>query len=297
LGGGIGTRGPGETKLEVDRRRIRQRIRALERSIERVARTRLLHRRQRRHAGVPLVALVGYTNAGKSTLFNALTGADVAVEDRLFATLDPTIRNIRLPHKSVVALSDTVGFVQHLPHSLVAAFMATLEEIRSAQCVIHVVDRHHPGWMAQADAVEQVLVELGIEDTPRVTAFNKIDLMVSDSTGATPVTGDRTRSQGSVPVAVSARTGAGLDDLKVAIEETVCSGVASYLFAVPPERSDVVAQLHARGRVIARRARRGRELIEVELTGDAISHWGEAWAPFLLPVRKRSKRAASVSSA
>jgi GTP-binding protein HflX len=175
LGGGIGTRGPGETKLELDRRHIHRRIRDLKRELERIRKHRKLHRDRRRKMEIVQVALVGYTNAGKSTLLNRLTGADVLSEDRLFATLDPTSRFLRLPSGEQVLLTDTVGFIRRLPHHLVAAFRSTLEQVKEADLLLHVVDGSHPEAMDQVQAVEQVLQELGAADIPTLTVFNKAD--------------------------------------------------------------------------------------------------------------------------
>lgn len=177
LGGGIGTRGPGETKLELDRRHIHRRIRDLKRELERIRKHRKLHRDRRRKLEVVQVALVGYTNAGKSTLLNRLTGANVLAEDRLFATLDPTSRFLRLPSGEQVLLTDTVGFIRRLPHHLVAAFRSTLEQVKEADLLLHVVDGSHPEAAEQIQAVEQVLRELGASDIPMLTVFNKADLV------------------------------------------------------------------------------------------------------------------------
>jgi GTP-binding protein HflX len=282
LGGGIGTRGPGETQLEVDRRRIRQRIRSLEQNIAQVARTRTIHRRHRRQGAIPLVALVGYTNAGKSTLFNALTGAAVKVEDRPFATLDPTIRHVGLPRKTVIALSDTVGFVRQLPHALIAAFTATLEEVRSAQCLIHVIDRSHPDWQEQAGAVELVLEELGVATTPRVTVLNKIDRLAESLTGGAP---------GPRPVVpISALTGRGLDRLAAAVETVVSEGTATYRLSIPASRGDLIAQLHAKGRVLRCTPRGTMITIDVELAVEAVRQWGDQWAPFFTMAKGAARR-------
>ncbi|HXF82747.1 MAG TPA: GTPase HflX, partial [bacterium] len=177
LGGGIGTRGPGETKLEVDRRRIRRRITDLRRQIAEIRRTRALQRAARREAQFPTVALVGYTNAGKSTLLNALTDAGVFVEDKLFATLDPTVRRVTLPNGRPALVVDTVGFISRLPTQLVAAFHATLEEVTEADLLVHVVDGSHPDRRAQMRAVREVLGQLGAADKPTVVAVNKTDLL------------------------------------------------------------------------------------------------------------------------
>ncbi|MDR6224284.1 GTPase HflX [Desmospora profundinema] len=175
LGGGIGTRGPGEKKLETDRRHIRRRIRDLKAELDRVRQHRQLHQARRRKMNVVQVALVGYTNAGKSTLLNRLTGADVLTEDRLFATLDPTSRFCRLPSGEDVLLTDTVGFIRHLPHHLVAAFRSTLEQVREADLLLHVVDKSHPEAPEQIRAVEEVLVKLDASHIPVLTVLNKAD--------------------------------------------------------------------------------------------------------------------------
>jgi GTP-binding protein HflX len=296
LGGGIGTRGPGETKLEVDRRRIRQRIRMLEREIDQVARTRSVHRERRLHNAIPLVALVGYTNAGKSTVFNVLTGAGVDARDRLFATLDPTIRHVTLPHKTTIALSDTVGFVRRLPHALVAAFKATLEEVRHAQCLVHIIDRSHQEWQAQAEAVERVLDELGIALMPRVTVYNKLDRLADSERHELGVMRGQTDMSGtSAAVSISALTRAGLPRLIDAIESSVNAGIAHYRLLIPAERGDLFAQLHARGRVLRCAERRGAVMMDVELTDQAIRQWGDQWAAFFVTnARASARRAAPV---
>jgi len=181
LGGGIGTRGPGESQLETDRRLIRQKIHRLETKIEEVRKHRRLYRQQRKRSGIPVVSLVGYTNAGKSTLLNALSRADVFVEDKLFATLDPTTRRLTLPDKSAVLLSDTVGFIQKLPLTIVTAFRATLEELNEADILIHVVDLTSHSAPEQCQTVEDILSDLKLVDKPRITALNKIDLLLDNS--------------------------------------------------------------------------------------------------------------------
>lgn len=180
LGGGIGTRGPGETQLETDRRLVRNKIARLKAQIEEVRRHRALYRRRRARRGVPIVSLVGYTNAGKSTLMRALTRADVLVEDALFATLDPVTRRVELPGGSFFLLTDTVGFIQKLPPQLVAAFRATLEELQEADLLLHVVDITHPNAAEQSQTVEDTLAELGLADRPRLTVLNKVDRLVGD---------------------------------------------------------------------------------------------------------------------
>ena len=177
LEGRIGTRGPGETQLETDRRLIRNKIARLKRELEHVRKHRALYRRRRARQGVPVVSLVGYTNAGKSTLMRALSGADVLVEDKLFATLDPVTRRVALPHGGAFLLTDTVGFIQKLPTQLVAAFRATLEELAEADLLLHVVDITHPDAAEQAQTVEETLAELGLGDRSRITVLNKTDLL------------------------------------------------------------------------------------------------------------------------
>lgn len=203
LGGGIGTRGPGEQKLEFDRRRLRARIQKLQDAIGRVRAQRALHREHRRQQNFFNVALVGYTNAGKSTLFNALTGAHVLSSARLFATLDPTVRSIALPSRRKALLSDTVGFIHNLPPHLVASFRATLEELDSADLLLHVIDASHPDWVAQRDSVDVTLENLGLQATPRLVVWNKVDLLHGrDLSRFTPNGAN-----------VSASTGEGIDDL------------------------------------------------------------------------------------
>ena len=208
LGGGVGTRGPGETQLEVDRRRVRERIAQLRRRLRDVERTRGLHRLERVAVPFPTVALVGYTNAGKSTLMNALTHAGVLVEDRLFATLDPTVRRLRLPGGLTVLMADTVGFIHKLPHQLVQAFKSTLEEVREADLLVHVIDAAHPAWPEQRRVVETVLGEIGAGERPVVCVLNKIDLL---EVGTPPPAAD------PEAVSISAHSGEGLPELLATI--------------------------------------------------------------------------------
>ena len=181
LGGGIGTRGPGETQLESDRRMVQRRIAHLKEELEAVRKHRALYRRQRKGQAMPVVALVGYTNAGKSSLLRAFTGADVLVEDKLFATLDPTTRRVALPNKREILLTDTVGFIQKLPTTLVAAFRATLEELEEADLLLHVVDITHQNALLQANTVRGVLGQLGLSEKVMITVLNKVDLLVSEN--------------------------------------------------------------------------------------------------------------------
>jgi GTP-binding protein HflX len=218
LGGGIGTRGPGETQLESDRRRIKTRMAKIRRDLEQVRRHRALLRRPRRKIPFPIVALVGYTNAGKSSLMNALTRAGVTVRDQLFATLDPTLRRLMLPGDRAALLSDTVGFIRKIPPQLVAAFQATLEEIQEAAILLHVIDISHPHAELQQAAVEAVLGELGMADRPTILVYNKIDRL-----GQRP---EFPWGPGSGRVATSAKTGAGLDDLRHEIVSTLNGNLA-----------------------------------------------------------------------
>lgn len=216
LGGGIGTRGPGETQLEVDRRRIRRRILKIEQELEKVRRHRALLRRHRQKQALSTAALVGYTNAGKSSLLNALTHAELPVADKLFATLDPTLRKVILPGGRAVLLSDTVGFIRKLPHQLVAAFKASLEEVQVSDLLVHVIDISHPRWQSQEQGVIAVLEELGVAAKPLINVYNKVDKL--PHLEAVAFLSRRPRS-----VVTSAKTGAGLTELKTAIAETLNS--------------------------------------------------------------------------
>ncbi|MBU6148504.1 MAG: GTPase HflX [Actinomycetales bacterium] len=209
-GGGIGTRGPGETKLESDRRRVREQIGRLRRQLDEMARTRVTQRRARRRSDTRSIAIVGYTNAGKSSLLNRLTGSDVLIEDALFATLDPTVRRVRLLTGEDATLTDTVGFIRHLPHALVESFRSTLEEIAEADCLIHVVDASDADAGGQMAAVRAVLAQIGADRIPEVLVLNKVD--VADAATLAPLRGLAPQA-----VEVSARTGAGLAELGAAV--------------------------------------------------------------------------------
>jgi len=241
LGGGIGTRGPGETKLEADRRTIRRRIADLKDEIESVGKHRSLHRRSRRSVPLPVCALVGYTNAGKSSLLRALTGARVVVEDQLFATLDPTTRKIVLPNRQELLLTDTVGFIRRLPPHLVAAFRATLEEVVEADLLIHVVDVSDHGFSRQVVAVNEVLESLGVRDKPVVTALNKIDLVEGGGT--------REALLGQFPnaVAISALTGQGLGGLLEVLQRLLAPGRVTVRLRVPYDDGDVLSAIRGGG--------------------------------------------------
>ena len=224
LGGGIGTRGPGETQIETDRRLIRDRLQRLKKEMDSVRTHRSLYRARRRDRGIDVVGLVGYTNAGKSTLLNALTGSAVAAEDKLFMTLDPITRKLRLPDHNEVLLTDTVGFIQKLPTSLVAAFRATLEEITESSLILHVVDVTHPNAPEHVDVVDSVLVDLGAGDKPRVLVMNKIDLVwpSEDPVDLAALVPARVTLDSNTPVTlVSATERIGFDDLLSRIRETL----------------------------------------------------------------------------
>lgn len=230
LGGGIGTRGPGETQLESDRRRLRVRMARIRRDLRKVRRHRGVLRRPRQKVPIPTLALVGYTNAGKSSLLNALTHASVYVADKLFATLDPTLRKVQLPSGRPALLSDTVGLIRKLPPQLVQAFKATLEEVQEADALVHVIDASHPQAAEQRAVVERVLEELGVAGKPVLAVHNKIDLLPEAAAAAL------TRQEG--PVAISALTGQGLPALRKALDALVdATGIAS-----PVSRSEAGAQ-------------------------------------------------------
>jgi GTP-binding protein HflX len=242
LGGGIGTRGPGETKLETDRRHIRDRIADLKTVLEEVVRHRKLHRERRKKSGVIQVALVGYTNAGKSTLLRELTQADVYVENQLFATLDPTSRTLELPNGREVILTDTVGFIQNLPHDLVAAFRATLEEVCEADLVLHVIDSSSPMRDEQIAVVNQILGDLGASDKPYVMVYNKKDLCdVSGTLADLPITGGGN-------LVISAYDAGDLEMLRQAIQDKLSGDTLT--FVVPAERGDLIALAYRSGEVI-----------------------------------------------
>jgi len=240
-GGGIGTRGPGESQLETDRRLIRDKIKKVRAELDNVKRHRATTARQRDRHEVASVALVGYTNAGKSTLLNALADSDVYAADMLFATLDPTSRQVHLPTGQHVVVTDTVGFINKLPHDLVDAFRATLEEVRRADLLLEVVDAADPDFVGQQAAVQAVLDELGAGDKPRITAFNKIDRLPHDDGGSPP--------SSEHAVFVSATTGAGLDLLRTRIGETLRREMVAVDAIVPYERGELVARARTSGDV------------------------------------------------
>ena len=243
-GGGIGGRGPGETKIETDRRRIRARAAKLRREIAEISAGREVQRRRRRRQNVPSVAIAGYTNAGKSTLLNALTGAGVLVDDSLFATLDPAVRRARTPAGRWFTLTDTVGFVRHLPHQLIEAFRSTLEEVADADLILHVVDASDPDPRAQITAVREVLGEIGAAKVPELVVVNK-----ADAADPLEIKGLCLAERGAV--VVSARTGQGLADLLAAVEAALPGRDTEVTALVPFGRSDLVARAHREGEVLA----------------------------------------------
>jgi GTP-binding protein HflX len=242
LGAGIGTRGPGETKLETDRRRILDRIRKIERELKNASRSRTTRSKRRRSSGEPVLAIVGYTNAGKSTLFNQLTDAGVLVEDQLFATLDSTVRQLTLPHGHEALISDTVGFVRDLPHQLVEAFMSTLEEIADADLLIHIVDASDPDPDHQLNSVRIVLSDIGAEGVDELIVFNKID-------AADDTTVLRLRALYPDAEFISAATGEGIDELLDAVVAGLDARTVELTLEVPYDRGDVIADVHATGDV------------------------------------------------
>ena len=244
LGGGIGTRGPGETQLEVDRRRIRERIGKLKQRLATVEKTRTIQRRERLEVPYATVALVGYTNSGKSTLMNALTHAGVTAEDQLFATLDPTIRSLRLPSGESIMLADTVGFINKIPHSLIEAFKSTLEEVRTADLLLHVVDVTHPLHEEQTMVVEAVLRDIGAGDTPHILVLNKID--------AAPdaLYGPASRNAARAVCPTSALMGKGLDGLLEAIAGVLDEGKERRVFTFAPSQGALLSLLKRRGRIL-----------------------------------------------
>jgi GTP-binding protein HflX len=262
LGGGIGTRGPGEQKLETDRRRIRDRVRKIQESIETVRRQRAT-RRQARHAQpLGMIALVGYTNAGKSTLFNALTHADVLTSSKMFATLDPTVRAVKLPSRRKVLLSDTVGFLRDLPPDLIAAFRATLEEVQEAALIIHVSDISNPHHTEHDADVLKILDDLGVRDRLRLNVFNKIDQLSDDDLAALKKSNEKRENA----VFTSAVSGAGLDELLIRIDAMMpVDPLVNLHLRIPVSDGRHLSLVHACGRVLQSQVLDGHMDIEAEL--------------------------------
>jgi GTP-binding protein HflX len=276
LGGGIGTRGPGETKLEVDRQHIRRRIAKLRRDIAELSRARRVKRAGRERSGVPQVALAGYTNAGKSTLMNALTSAGVLVADQLFATLDPTVRRLRLPRRGAT-ISDTVGFVRKLPHELVEAFRSTLEEVTVASLILHVADASAPDVEDQVAAVRDVLADIGAGGIPEVLALNKVDLL-------SEVGRARVERQFREGVPVSALTGEGIDALLDRVDAALPKPPVEVELLVPYERQDVVARLYREAEVLGAEPDTSGTHVRARVREDQLAWSGE------FTVRRVSRR-------
>ena len=272
LGGGIGTRGPGETKLETDRRRIRHRISTLSKEIDTVRRRRSQLRERRQKASVPTVALVGYTNAGKTTLFNALTGDQAVASNALFVTLDPLIRKVRLPDRRELLVSDTVGFIDRLPHSLVAAFRATLEEVAAADLLLHVIDASSNDRERHMEAVRKVLAEVGAERVPALDVFNKCDRLDE---------AERQRLRALYPGAlcVSALNGEGREELIAALESRLALDTARVTFefdASSDEHREQISQLYRVGRILRHVASDGHVSVEAELPRRVLDRFASA---------------------
>ena len=267
LGGGIGTRGPGETKLEVDRRRIRDRIAYIKGCISKVKNVRTLQRSGRAKASVPTVSLVGYTNAGKSTLLNTLTNSDIYAQDQLFATLDPTTRQLDLPNKQQAILTDTVGFIQRLPHQLVAAFQSTLEEVVEADVLLHVIDVSHELYKEQANAVYHVLEELGAKDKTIITVYNKIDKLPEGSALAERLA----KEENSICISAKARLN--LDGLLALIAENLKLKSVEESFLVPYSDSAAVSRLHEAGTVLEQEYLAEGTLLKVRMEAEQVQEF------------------------
>jgi GTP-binding protein HflX len=282
-GGGVGVRGPGETQLEADRREIGRKIAFLKRQLEEIRKHRDQYRRQRRKSALPVVAIVGYTNAGKSTLLNALTNAHVRAEDQLFATLDPTTRRAELPSGHAALLTDTVGFIQKLPTELIAAFRATLEEVNEADVLLHVVDASHPNVDEQVAAVEEVLEDLGAGGKPQLTALNKLDrLDLADPLVAARL--ERARRDYPNAVAVSARTGVGLEALLTKLDAVLRDRMVPVDVLIPYSHGDLVALAHSYGFVESEEhtaiGTHLRGHLPIELAGRYTPYWYDQQDPF-----------------
>ncbi len=269
LGGGIGTRGPGETKLEVDRRRIRDRIAFIKEQIEKVKAVRSLHRSKRKKNNVFEVSLVGYTNAGKSTLLNTLTNSDIYAKDQLFATLDPTTRQLTLPNKQEIIITDTVGFIQRLPHQLIAAFRSTLEVVTEADLLVHVIDVSHELYKEQAAAVHEVLKEIGAETKPVITVYNKIDKLPPESKLA-----DRLALEEDT-VCISAAKKLNLETLQQMIETHLKSKAVEVTLCIPYAETAKAAQLHETANVLEQEYTENGAVMKVILPVEDLEAYNE----------------------
>ncbi|MCJ8012567.1 GTPase HflX [Paenibacillus sp. KQZ6P-2] len=272
LGGGIGTRGPGESKLEMDRRHIRGRIGDLKKQLEAVIKHRKLYRGRRQKSGAIQIALVGYTNAGKSTLLKQLTSADVYIENQLFATLDPTSRTLELPGGSEVILTDTVGFIQNLPHDLVAAFRATLEEANEADLILHVVDASSPMRDEQMAVVDSILEELGAAEKPQLILFNKVDICTKEQLEMLP--------SGQGYLKISALNPADLLTLKEVIKDRLSGGILT--FRIPPEDGNAMAMLYRVGDVLGQQNEENDMIYKVQVHKPDYEKWGHMLHPYLV---------------
>jgi GTP-binding protein HflX len=268
--GGVGLRGPGETQLEVDRRVIRKRISHLKAELEKVRAHRLRHRDKRKKSRLPIVALVGYTNAGKSTLLNRLAASDVYVADQLFATLDPTTRRVELPGGYQSLFTDTVGFIQKLPTTLVAAFRATLEEIAEADLLLHVVDISHPNALNHFEAVEETLAEIDAKHIPVITALNKIDLL------ETPQAAQETLLRYPRAVAISAQEEIGIGELKKLLQKSLYETYTPLTVRLPYEEGNLISVFHEAGKIERIEHERGGVLIQGRLPGRLLAQF-DGW--------------------
>jgi len=268
--GGVGLRGPGETQLEVDRRDIRRRISYIKKELDKVEAYRFRHRAQRKRARIPTVALVGYTNAGKSTLLNRLSKSDVYAADQLFATLDPTTRRVQLPGDNLALFTDTVGFIQKLPTTLIAAFHATLEEIAEADLLLHVVDISHPNALGQFEAVQETLEEIGASHIPMITALNKADRL-KDPENAKRILEDFEKS-----VAISAAKGTGIPDLLHLVQEELFEAYSPIHVRLPYKEGALISLFHELGQVERIEHERGGVVMQGRIPGRLVAQYS-AW--------------------
>lgn len=283
LGGGIGTRGPGETKIETDRRHIRGRINELKRQLGEVTRHRTLHRERRKKNGTYQVALVGYTNAGKSTLLRQLTGADTYIENQLFATLDPTSRAMKLPDGREIVVTDTVGFIQNLPHDLIAAFRATLEEVNEADLILHVVDGSSDHRDLQIQVVQEVLTELGAHGKEQLLVFNKMDLLAE---------GQQILTDSGAALRMSAYSEEDIARLKLALQEKLAGDTKAY--RIPAERGDMQAMVHRVGEVLDQDVQEDDVVYRVRINRMHFDQRGHVLAPYEIDAIERQGPESSV---